>query len=340
MKKVVFNIDVVSACNLHCPSCPMGNSKDVKNPTGLMSQELLGNILDKASSECEITFVGLFNWTEPLIHPRLADLVELTESYAPCHLSSNLNLSGVDYEALLRRNPSRFRISLSGYNQAIYSRTHGGGDIEIVKRNMAELSKAAERVGGRTQIEVLFHRYLGNTDDERLMKEYSEMLGFIFEPVWAFLMPIEKILQHLKDPSQLSLQDKQLIELLALPPDEKVMRVSRSRKVNHCKLLEDQITLNCRGVVQLCCGLFDQRRYSICNYMDRTLDEIQIEKRKMSICRECMSCGIHNLALYDSPKYDRIAKENVMNYYKDLIEVKRRSIFDRLKGRVRRIIGS
>ena len=101
----------------------------------------------------------MFNWTEPLIHTRLQELVEITQSFAPCHLSSNLNLTKADDELLLSKNPSFFRISLSVFNQAIYGETHKKGDIEIVKTNMVLLADAKKNVGCNTEIQVLYHRY-------------------------------------------------------------------------------------------------------------------------------------------------------------------------------------
>ena len=69
--QMAFYIDVFGFCNLRCPSCPVGNWSD--DPAvfhhGLMSKELLGAILDKAMRECRVRSVGLFNWTEPLLHP-------------------------------------------------------------------------------------------------------------------------------------------------------------------------------------------------------------------------------------------------------------------------------
>jgi len=338
MKRIGFNIDVVSACNLNCPSCPVGNSAGVKKSKGIMEPELLEEILQKASKECEIDFIGLFNWTEPLIHPRLTELVEIAISYAPCHLSSNLNLAKIDYEAVLRQNLRYFRISLSGFNQSVYSKTHKGGDIEIVKKNMLKLSKAATNVGSKTKIEVLYLRYLGNADDELLMKDYSEKLGFAFRPIWAFLMPIEKVLQYVNDPTSLPLQDQELVKMLALPPGREVIEASQSVRAEDCLLLEDQITINSQGVVQLCCALFDEGRYSICGFLDRTFAEMQNKRRKMEICRECMSYGIHNLVLYNSPKYDRIAEKNVLQHYREFMHVEGLSVFDRLKNRVLRMM--
>jgi len=340
MKRIGFNIDVVSACNLSCPSCPVGNSTGVRKSKGIMEPEFLEKILHKASTECEIDFIGLFNWTEPLIHPRIAELVEIAGSYAPCHLSSNLNLAKIDYEAVLRKNPRYFRISLSGFNQSVYSKTHKGGDIEVVKKNMLKLSEAAANVGSRTKIEVLYLRYLGNADDELLMRYYSETLGFLFRPIWAYLMPLEKVLQYVSDPASLSEQDQRLVEMLALPPGPEVIEASRSVREEKCALLEDQITLNSQGVVQLCCALFDENRFSINRFLDKTFEEIQNKKRKMDICRECMSNGVHNLALYNSPKYDQIAGMNVLKHYKEFIHVEEPSVFDRLKNRVLRMMKS
>lgn len=189
-KPISFNIDVVGSCNLSCPSFPIGNSQEVENIRGAMAPKLLDNILKKASEESEIKFIELFNWTEPLIHPKISQLVEIAQSYAPCHLSSNLNLKKVNFDELLSKNPHYFRISISGFNQSTYSKTHRDGDIEVVKKNMMLLAESKKRVSSNTIIEVLYHRYLGNLDDEILTRDFAEKLGFSFMSVWAYMMPV------------------------------------------------------------------------------------------------------------------------------------------------------
>src|SRR6266567_366703 len=95
LQRYHFYIDVFSYCNLRCPSCIVGNKYgDISAwPKGLMEPRLLQKIIDKALSECIVSGVGLYNWTEPLLHPDIASLVRVIKSSnVVCWLSSNLNV--------------------------------------------------------------------------------------------------------------------------------------------------------------------------------------------------------------------------------------------------------
>src|SRR4051812_47179122 len=156
-----FHIDVFSYCNLRCPTCIVGNGfGDIHEwPKGLMSTDLLGRILDKAKSECRIASVGLYNWTEALLHPNLPALVrEVKTRDLQCWLSSNLNILRNE-EALFAENPDFFRVSVSGFTQPVYEVGHRAGNIEKVKHNMAVLAEAKAKTGATTAIQVYYHRY-------------------------------------------------------------------------------------------------------------------------------------------------------------------------------------
>ncbi|KAA6187408.1 radical SAM protein [Thiohalocapsa marina] len=309
-------IDVVSACNLTCPSCPKGNSNTVKNARGIMTPEHLAEILAKASKETIITSVWLFNWTEPLIHPRLPELVEIASAYAPCLLSSNLNLPKVNYDSLLSKEPATFFVSVSGFNQGTYKKSHRGGNIEIVKQNMFRLSLAKARADSKTQLVVLFHRYLDNLEDERQMKEYAQNLGFRFEPRWARLLPIEKNLQYLEDPSQLSREDLDLVARLALPPSRAVLDAVDIDDAGYCPLREKTLVVNSQGQVQLCCIVYDEGRFGIGNYLDEPLDVLLQRKRAHETCQACIKSGIMGLFQFRlDRKCELIAKTNVIDHY-------------------------
>jgi MoaA/NifB/PqqE/SkfB family radical SAM enzyme len=104
--------------------------------------------MDKAVAECALDGVGLFNWTEPLLHRDIADLVRIVQGHdVRCHLSSNLNVLR-DPDILLAANPYLLRVSVSGFHQSSYGLTHRGGDVERVKHNMAVLAAAPEAPRG------------------------------------------------------------------------------------------------------------------------------------------------------------------------------------------------
>ncbi len=314
-----FNIEVLGMgqCNLRCPSCPTGNFRDVNNPAGAMKPELLEEIMAKAVSECVITGVGLFNWAEPLLHPRIADLVRIVQRHGvPCHLSSNLN-DIRNLEAALEANPAELRVSVSGFTQETYGFTHRGGCIETVKENMQELARLLKKTGAATRVQVLYHRYKSNLDDEILMKAYATQLGFTFLSVWALFMPVEKLLAHIENDAALAAitsDDLATLDRLALPVSEALAAAAPHRH-SPCSLQQDQITLDFRGNTMLCCGIYDADKYAVGAFLQTPLAEIQARKESHSLCTRCMRNGIHVYLTYSARELQAVALKTIFSRY-------------------------
>src|ERR1043166_6885526 len=87
-KPFSYNIDVIEGCNLRCPSCPVGNSREAQRPHGRMSVEMFDAIMDKVKRETpNVQYIGLFSWTEPLLHPELSRIVSSVKAHGfSCHL--------------------------------------------------------------------------------------------------------------------------------------------------------------------------------------------------------------------------------------------------------------
>lgn len=308
-----FYIDVVGGCNLKCPSCPMGNSRDVPRTKGLMEPALLDRIMKKAVGESKVVSVGLFNWTEPLLHPRLPELVRVVRSHGiPCSISTNLSVNK-SFDDLLESGPEAIYISLSGFTQAVYERTHKGGDIELVKRNMKALAEANAKCGGKTNITVMFHRYRGNQQDELLMREFSKRLDFSFQTDHARMMPLEKTLAFTGRDStmaKLTPDDYELLKLLPIPLDE-AMQIAIQHKTQPCAFLSNQIVIDVLGEVQLCCAVFDSSKYAIGNYLNTSFDRIQELRRSHSMCTKCTSVGGHVYAPASAPEFETMAADNL-----------------------------
>ncbi|MCP5060109.1 MAG: radical SAM protein [bacterium] len=304
-----FNIDVVGSCNLRCPSCPVGNS-DVALPRGLMDVETMERIADKALAECDLKGIGLFNWTEPLLHPRLASLIRvLREREIKVNISSNLNIAK-RLDEILASDPTQFRVSLSGIKPDTYARYHRGGELATVLGNLQELADIRERTGAATRVHLLFHRYRDNLDEEPEVAKLAAELGFDFIGVWAFMMPLEKVLA-LRDPGLhpelLTEEDRALVDRLALDPSDALSATAPYRS-RPCDLLEHQITLDWQGNVQLCCGLFDPERFGVGSYLEFPIEEIQRRKYEDPYCSRCTELGGHVYANYGAPEFDELAE--------------------------------
>lgn len=309
----VLDVDIVGSCNLRCPSCPVGNSPDLRTRSGVMEPEMLASILDKAMRECQLTAVGLFNWTEPFLHPRLPEMIRAVRSRGlPCALSSNLNIT-CDFPEVLAADPTSIRVSLSGFKQETYGATHRRGNIERVKQNMQRLAEAKQATGSQVDLHVLFHRYLGNHDDERQMQAFAEELGYRFEPVWAYLMPLEKNLAFLGEENAgttITQGDQELIAKLALRPDE-ASQAALPYKHQPCVLQTERLVIDHEGGVQLCCATFDRSKYTVADYLTTPLAEIQQRRKQNSLCGTCAKHGLHVIAVYGAPEFEATAMQRV-----------------------------
>lgn len=337
-RKFSFDIDVTGACNLRCPSCPQGNIRDYRLPHGFMQPQLLERIVRKAASECLVTGVNLFNWTEPLLHPGLPELIRIVQAAGiPCHVSSNLNLLP-DADAIMAANPASFKISVSGFTQKTYGITHHGGDIEQVKRHMTELVEAKKRNNSTTRIFVTYHRYRHNLKEEPMMRKYAADLGVDFEPAWALMFPLEKILACVDGEARdfpLTEEDQQLIGLLALPL-KKAHAVAQKHHRLPCRLRDSQISLDFQGSVMLCCGVFDAAGYTIGNFMDMPLERIQVLRQNHSMCKHCMHHGAHQYLTNRTSEIEELILEAISPEDAELLDLRREFAQERRQRRLQK----
>ena len=294
---MAFNIDVVSNCNLSCPTCPVENwpKESWTGARGIMDAALLHQLIRKAISECLVGRIDLFAYTEPLLHPRLPELIGIVKSYGlACGVSTNLNVMR-DAEALLRARPDEIRISVSGFHQDTYGVTHAGGDIEVVKTHMRGLADARKRLGLNTVVTVFFHKYRTNLDELPLMKDLALSLGLEFDECWAGFFPLEKVLTYAKPELALATiteADLKIIDRLAVPLTE-IVELASHTPADSCALQDFAVVLDVTGNVYLC---FEAAMYAmrnrIASYLDTPLEVVQARKKKHSLCTTCMAGGL------------------------------------------------
>jgi MoaA/NifB/PqqE/SkfB family radical SAM enzyme len=278
-----------------------------------MSPELLRRILEKAMNECTVTYIYLYTWGEPLLHQQIHELIRIVNGKdIRCGISSNLNILP-DADAIMAANPTEFRISLSGFTQEVYGITHRGGDIERVKGNMIKLADARKRHKASTRISVYYHRYLHNLHEEAQMHQFSSDLGFEFETTWAIVLQLEKIVSMLDGDNSrypLTTEDNELISRLALPLTE-ALRAAQLDSNRPCVLREEQITIDFKGDVKLCCGVFDPERFTLGNFLEIPLDEIQRLRSHHKFCERCLHHSAHNYLTLRIPEIEKLVKSHI-----------------------------
>ncbi|WP_456021580.1 radical SAM/SPASM domain-containing protein [Pseudomonas protegens] len=293
-------IDIVGACNLSCPSCPMGNSENL-NFKKAMQLDMFKQIVAKARTE-GVTSIFLYNWTEPLVHPKIGEFIEVINAAGMSSgVSTNLNLAKNMEKALLAE-PGFFRISLSGFYQETYKKGHVGGDIEVVKQNMIALHEIKQRLGLSTRVDVYYHRYLDNIEEEALMREFSERLGFHFTTGYSIMMPLEKTLAIIdRDPSVTD-ADYETLKRLALPPYDDLVNVAQQHHQQSCSLKDNWLVIDCNGNTVLCCTIFNQSEYQVGKYLDMPVAELMqrksTQKNCVDMCSRCANKGMHVYSMF------------------------------------------
>lgn len=282
-------------CNVGCKTCPAGRREE--QPSNLMTVEMAHRIIKKACEEARVLSVCLYYFNEPFLHPQIKELVECVHSYGKnVLLSSNLSLKPVFMERVLdvlALEPFNLIVSVSGWTQAVYERSHKGGDIELVKENMRTIKR--HRLPG-TSIRVSWHRYNYNQHEEALMEEFVRELGegFFFTPYGTGLLPLEKVERRWEGTERWSDAEADI-----MVPLEHAKALSQCRKHWDCHLQTQTLTVNGDGLVYNC-GTRNNRENLRPSFMESSVDDILKARRTDPMCVSCKAKGLH---IYGQQKY-------------------------------------
>ena len=130
-------VEVCSACDMRCPMCPAvlhpGDRK-----VGLMDMELYRALIDEVGD-----YVGImtpWNFGEPLLHPRLPEMVEMAKRRGIL-VSLNTNALSLDREkadTLIESGLDSITFSFDGATKETYERVRGEGNFERVSENVRQ----------------------------------------------------------------------------------------------------------------------------------------------------------------------------------------------------------
>lgn len=307
-----YFIELNTACNLRCVLCSAGNKKGYKHVTGVMDLDLLGRVLDKIRTENQGAIVMPYGNSEPFLNPLLPECIAaIKQRGLRCEVASNLNTVN-RLDDFLAAGADALFISVSGFTQEVYGRSHVGGDIEVVKQNMVLLRDALQRCPRPPHTMVHYHMYKDSIGPEfDQMKEFTEKLGFQFINSWARAISMENTIQYLrflekeatgtvpqipigKDGMdwnvllpKVSQKFKDSIERLSISPANAIKMYEQFPISGVCPVGDIFTFIRHDGQASLC-GCVADRRLVLGSFLDLSQEQLSHMRRGHPICHECL----------------------------------------------------
>ncbi len=144
------NLELTNRCNLRCGFCPTGNGR-MTRPRGLMTRAVLERAL---ASGRPLEFALLFQWGEPLLHPRFSEMARRArEAGARTLVTTNGTLLGdARIAALLDAGVDRVTVSVDG--DAATHEAVRGVPLARTEDAIRRLVAARDARGSATAIDV------------------------------------------------------------------------------------------------------------------------------------------------------------------------------------------
>ncbi len=297
-----FTVDVLSSCNLACLSCPH-SIPNHNVPGGSMRFGTFTQVIDKIVEESpDTSHISLYSWGEPLLHPKIAQMVDcIHEKGLAVALSSNLSFSfDSRLEQLVKSEPDYLKISLSGYYEKAYNSTHQGGNIDLVKSNLYRLRYYIDKYNANILVDINYHLYRNNNGlNLKMFRSLASELGFMLSSTYALVMPLERVINHVE--GKTDFQTSMLQENLLVTIDEGIKASSHNTKpTKTCPFRENQVNINADLTVPVCCTVFNRKGNVVSDdFLKSSLAEISKQKENVEICKKCENYQLpsYNLGL-------------------------------------------
>jgi pyruvate-formate lyase-activating enzyme len=153
-------LDITNVCNLRCIHCPHADMQSRKGfkPAHLRWDHFT-RVVDELADHREPCLLRFVGDGEPLLHPRLLDMVDYAKEHCGCivNLTSNGTLlSAESVERLLRSGIDLVDISIDALTKPVYEQVRRGGSFERLMRGVFHFLDARERMSSGTKVMVSF----------------------------------------------------------------------------------------------------------------------------------------------------------------------------------------
>lgn len=286
--------DIVGYCNAKCPYCMTGSRRvdDAAFPSKAIEVDRFEKAIDHLLANGFIcagrSRIDLYSWGEPLLHPKLNDVLRvLSTRNIDFGLSTNAS-KAVQLDSDVLTNLRELKFSISGFSQSSYDRIHGF-EFETIRKNMETLVKNVRGAGSPSEFTMAFHIYQFNVGEMRSAAEFCRRNGIGFGPYCARLADYEFKKWYLEGAISREMLDRMSKDLFldyidglmaAMPEDYKCPQLSKLTIDEYCNALT-------------CCILAkDHPEYSLGSLFDLSKSEIHDMRLARKVCGECIKSGV------------------------------------------------
>jgi MoaA/NifB/PqqE/SkfB family radical SAM enzyme len=169
---IYMQIELTSACNLACPVCPTG-SGELSRPAAMIDPDLVRSVLDEAGDK--LLVLALWGWGEPLLHPRLREILALAARHRAATLVST-NGQRLDRDdvltALADYPPAYVIVALDGLTDATNSVFRRGARLAPALAGVRRLAELRRERGAAAPI--LHMRFIAMKHNEHELPRVRE----------------------------------------------------------------------------------------------------------------------------------------------------------------------
>jgi pyruvate-formate lyase-activating enzyme len=278
-KQVFF--EIVGKCNAKCAYCITGNGSQTGTFVDVDKFKTTIKDLYNRGLTDENTNFALFNWGEPMLHPRLLEILEFLDTLnIKFSLSTNLSSIPKQLSANVLKNLTKITVSMPGFSQNSYSKIHGFNFSKILE-NINTLSTIIPK----NKISISFHLYQFNISEIKAAQEYFNHLGIKIFSSFAFFNDYHMATNYLTNNLNKEEMLKVSKELLLFYVDDLIAQMPQGYRCPQFDMLS--IDENC-NVINCCAAPKDSPDYVVSECSNLRLDALD-QRHKTSLCQECMS---------------------------------------------------
>jgi MoaA/NifB/PqqE/SkfB family radical SAM enzyme len=182
-----LQVELTNYCNLRCPICPTGNHSLDRKPRA-MDVDVFARLMDEVGSR--LLTLTLWAWGEPLLHPRLAEILEIASRHPVATFLStngqNLNSEKV-IRALAAFPPAHLIVAIDGLTDETNSVYRVGARLAPILAGVRRLA-AMKKESGLT-FPILHMRFIvmrHNQHEVARVNDFARENGFDFVSIRSF----------------------------------------------------------------------------------------------------------------------------------------------------------